>query len=343
MELCDRSLADRLKEALEQRLPGIPPKELLKYVRGAADGLDALADHNVQHRDVKPGNLLLLHKGVKVADFGLAKLLDQSISTKSGAYSPAYTAPESIKGTIARQSDQYSLAMTYYHLRTGQLLFSGTCDHILYCHTQEQPNLTALPPAEQVVVARALAKDPEKRWKNCATFVNELIKGYNLKPVPLAKVAPQQEGQRLPKEAELLAQATILPASAEKRPQLWPLAVAASLTLLVSLLIVMFLITSLAPDMIARVVGGETARLRVRDRCRAIRGRHLQFAGSARWETGGDRVGVRMEAELVAAAVANAVHAARRRTARPLARSGNRRGHSCIMFRIWKAVRAIRY
>jgi hypothetical protein len=103
-----------------------------------------------------------------------------------------------------------------------------------------------------------LAKDPDKRWKNCATFVNELIKGYNLKPVPLAKVAPQGEGQRPPKEAELLAQATILPPPAEKRSQLWPLAAAALATLLMSLLIVVFLITSLAPDLIARIVGGET-------------------------------------------------------------------------------------
>jgi len=57
MELCDRSLQDRLTEALDQKLPGIPLKELLSYMSDAANGLDALNAKQVQHRDVKPANL----------------------------------------------------------------------------------------------------------------------------------------------------------------------------------------------------------------------------------------------------------------------------------------------
>jgi serine/threonine protein kinase len=78
MELCDRSLQDRLTEALNHNLPGIPLKELLSYMSHAANGLDALNAKQVQHRDVKPANLLLLNSGVKVADFGLAKALEQT-------------------------------------------------------------------------------------------------------------------------------------------------------------------------------------------------------------------------------------------------------------------------
>jgi serine/threonine protein kinase len=83
MELCDRNLEERLHEALEQKLPGIPLPELLKYMAAAADGLDELNKHNVQHRDVKPANLLLVGAGVKVADFGLAKALEQSMANNS--------------------------------------------------------------------------------------------------------------------------------------------------------------------------------------------------------------------------------------------------------------------
>ncbi len=106
MELCDRSLQNRLAEALDKKLPGIPVMELLSYMGDAADGLDALNAKQVQHRDVKPANLLLLDSGVKVADFGLAKVLEQTEASNTGAGTLAYTAPECFKGKLAQQSDQ---------------------------------------------------------------------------------------------------------------------------------------------------------------------------------------------------------------------------------------------
>jgi serine/threonine protein kinase len=178
MELCDRSLQDRLKEVLGQNLPGIPMKELLNYMRDAAHGLDALNEQHVQHRDIKPANLLLLHRGVKVADFGLAKVLEGSVGGNTGAMTPAYATPECFRGQVTKHSDQYSFAVTYYHLRTGRLLFSGSFEQVMFRHLTEEPDLAELPRAERAAVARALAKDPEKRWRNCKMFVNELIKAY---------------------------------------------------------------------------------------------------------------------------------------------------------------------
>jgi serine/threonine protein kinase len=119
MELCDCSLQDLLAELLTRGLPGIPPKYLLSYMSDAANGLDALNAKQVQHRDVKPGNLLLLDSGVKVADFGLAKALEHTVASNTGGGTIAYMAPECFRGRLAPQSDQYSLAVTYYHLRTG--------------------------------------------------------------------------------------------------------------------------------------------------------------------------------------------------------------------------------
>lgn len=175
MELCDRSLQARLTEALDQKLPGIPLAELLSYMSDAANGLDALNARQVQHRDVKPANLLLLDSGVKVADFGLAKALEQTVASNSGAGTVAYIAPECFKGQLTQQSDQYSLAVTYYHLLTGRLLFEGDQAQVMYAHLELEPDLSHLPQEEAGVLARALSKKPRKRWRTCETFVRELI------------------------------------------------------------------------------------------------------------------------------------------------------------------------
>jgi serine/threonine protein kinase len=182
MELCDRTLHDRLREAREQNLPGIPLKELLNYMRDAARGLDALHAKAVQHRDVKPMNLLLMQDGVKVADFGLAKVLDQTAASHSGALTLAFAAPEFFKGETHQHSDQYSLAATYYYLRFGHLLFGGDSHQMIYGHLHEQPDLSQLPKGEGAIVARALAKRSADRWPSCEAFVNRLIE-----TVPLGK------------------------------------------------------------------------------------------------------------------------------------------------------------
>ena len=92
----------------------------------------------MQHRDVKPANLLLLDSALKVADFGLAKnLLQQTMASNSGGGTIAYLLrPNASKGKLTQQTDQYSLAVTYYHLRTGRLLFKGDQAQMMYVHLE---------------------------------------------------------------------------------------------------------------------------------------------------------------------------------------------------------------
>jgi hypothetical protein len=174
MELADCSLLDRLQEASEQGLPGIPLAEVLEYMREAAKGIDHLNALGIQHRDIKPHNLLLIGHSVKVADFGLAKLLEHSITSNTGAMTLAYAAPEFLRGRTSSQSDQYALAVSYCQLRGCRLPFAGNPMQVIAGHATLRPNLGMLPPAERPVVARALAKTPARRWRSCGAFVEAL-------------------------------------------------------------------------------------------------------------------------------------------------------------------------
>jgi WD40 repeat protein len=218
MELADRTLGDRCREAREQGLPGIPGPELLEYFREAAKGIDFLNEPRhrlagkenlrVQHRDIKPHNILLVGGGVKVADFGLARLLEHTMASHSGSMSAGYAAPEFFRGQTSSHSDQYSLAVTYCQLRGGRLPFEGSREQVMAGHLLNAPDLTMVPEEERPVVAQALAKDPAQRWPHCRAFVDALARSmYGLDATdPDATPAPRPADSApapLPKPAEM--------------------------------------------------------------------------------------------------------------------------------------------
>ena len=116
MELADRTLGDRFKECRTQGLPGIPREELLGYLIEAAEVLDLMnSQYQLQHLDIKPQNLFLVHNHIKVADFGLVKdtTAGGKFMTITGGVTPVYAAPETFEGKFSRRCDQYSLAIVY--------------------------------------------------------------------------------------------------------------------------------------------------------------------------------------------------------------------------------------
>src|SRR5215831_12751237 len=177
MELADKSLHDLFGECQKAGLVGIPRDALLRYMRDAAEALDHMNEkHNLQHLDIKPRNLFLISDRCKVADFGLVKHLErQSASRLLGGVTPLYAPPETYSGKISGQSDQYSLAIVYQELLTGQRPFTGkNVRQLAQQHLQEEPELRTLPEPERPVIARALAKDSAKRFPNCLAFVRAL-------------------------------------------------------------------------------------------------------------------------------------------------------------------------
>jgi len=177
MELADGTLRDRAKECQKQGLPGIPLPELLLYFREAAEALDYMHAKHLIHRDVKPQNILLSNGHTKVADFGLAAALevDKMLMSASGSGTPAYMAPEVWQRKVSPRSDQYSLAFAYAEQRLGRWVFSGRdLPSLMIAHLQSDPELDPLPAPEQVVLRKALAKDPANRYATCQGFVQAL-------------------------------------------------------------------------------------------------------------------------------------------------------------------------
>ncbi len=177
MELADKSLHDLYLECQNAGMIGIPRDDLLRYLRDAAEALDHMNEkHGLQHLDVKPRNLFLISDRVKVADFGLVKHLErQSASGLLGGVTPLYAPPETFNGKISDRSDQYSLAIVYQELLTGQRPFVGKNVRALaQQHLQGEPELRPLPEAERPVVARALSKDPARRFPSCMSFLRAL-------------------------------------------------------------------------------------------------------------------------------------------------------------------------
>jgi len=181
MELAEGSLGSRLADCRRNGKNGIAWEELARYTLEAAEGLDYLHSHDVLHRDIKPENLLYLGGHVKVADFGLSRVFEQTrgMVTTRGTGTPAYLAPEVFwQGKVSPRSDQYSLAAAYVELRLGRLLFPGkNWSRLMNNHLQQIPDLAPLPAAEQAALLKALAKNPNDRFATCSEFARELLKG----------------------------------------------------------------------------------------------------------------------------------------------------------------------
>ena len=149
-----------------------------------ADGLAFAHERGVVHRDIKPGNIMIVRdRHVKIMDFGIASVRVSDIKTQAGAIlgSPRYMSPEQVRGQRAgHRSDIYSLGVVIYELIAGQPPFAAEhvtrLMHMVATVTPRAPSLlnAAVPPMLDLIVARALEKDPDARYQGAAELATDL-------------------------------------------------------------------------------------------------------------------------------------------------------------------------
>ncbi|HEY4362147.1 MAG TPA: serine/threonine-protein kinase [Bryobacteraceae bacterium] len=224
-----------------------PDKEtLLSIFRQTAAALDYAHKKGIIHRDVKPANIMIHEDGTaKVTDFGVAKIVSQQM-TQAGTMmgTPNYMSPEQVQGgAITGKADQFSLAVIAYEVLTGEKPFVAQyLPTLLYKIVREDHlapqriNPTLGAPVE-LVMKRALAKNPAERYDTCVDFVNALAAACHSLPgwIPLPRGASQnmptvgsQEGMLERQMAETIAEPLVQPLPPVPPPMVAPPAIPAA-------------------------------------------------------------------------------------------------------------------
>ncbi|QJR09476.1 Serine/threonine-protein kinase PknD [Usitatibacter rugosus] len=162
----------------------IAPPQAVAIAASVADGLAYAHERGVVHRDVKPGNIMVLKDGrVKVMDFGIARLGENAVKTQTGTLlgSPQYMSPEQIAGgQVDSRADIFSLGVVLYEMLTGAKPFAGEdVTQLLFsiANMAAKPPRhlqPSLPPVIDYIIARALKKNPDERYQTAAELASDL-------------------------------------------------------------------------------------------------------------------------------------------------------------------------
>jgi serine/threonine-protein kinase len=169
-------------QLMKRNRSGLTPRRAVFILGEAAKGLDSAHRRGLLHRDVKPANILVAEDPdegdhVLVTDFGIARAMDQTSALTNAGSIPAtlpFASPEQISGRdLDYRSDIYSLGCTFYVMLTGSFPFPRDSQiAVMHAHlTDPPPQPTAqnpsLPTEMDEVIACAMAKEPEERYRSC--------------------------------------------------------------------------------------------------------------------------------------------------------------------------------
>lgn len=171
-------------DALLRRHGPVPWMRAVTIVMHMLDALAHAHAQGVVHRDIKPANVMLTpDERVKLMDFGIARLRGVARQTRLGfaVGTPSYMAPEQLRSEdVDGRTDLYAVGLVLYELLTGEAPFVADSDHALMHQqlTAPVPLVSArvpdVPRALEVVIARATAKEPARRYADAAAFRDAL-------------------------------------------------------------------------------------------------------------------------------------------------------------------------
>lgn len=181
MELID---GITLKQYIQKRGGKLNWKESLHFITQIMKGLSHAHSRGIIHRDIKPHNIMILRDGsVKVADFGIARLVSsvQSTMTQEALGSVHYISPEQAKGShIDARSDIYSAGVVLYEMLTGRLPYEGdspvavAIQHINSIPLSPRELDDSIPEAMEEITMKAMAPDMEKRYLSAEAMLADL-------------------------------------------------------------------------------------------------------------------------------------------------------------------------
>jgi len=172
------TLAERLRRG------PIPADEAVSIALDICRALEAAHARGLIHRDIKPGNVMVLPDGrVKVVDFGIARAAGSDTLTGTGVVlgSTAYLAPEQASGQpVDERADLYALGCVLYEMVTGAVPFTAdTAVATMYRHVNEAPPrpsaIRSIPPGLEGVIMRCLEKDPRDRFATAVDLEHALL------------------------------------------------------------------------------------------------------------------------------------------------------------------------
>src|SRR5262249_19537866 len=201
MELVD---GDTLKSPL-------PLREALRVAVQIAEALEAAHAKGITHRDLKPANVMVTESGIKLLDFGLAKVEvctendETARQTQAGAVigTAAYMSPEQAQGRrVDARSDIFSFGAVLYELVTGRSAFRGdSMASTLASVLRDEPAAPDIPVEIQAVIARCLRKQPSDRFQTAAELRAALEqparsgtdRGPSLAVLPFANISADKD------------------------------------------------------------------------------------------------------------------------------------------------------
>lgn len=185
------------------------PRRALEICADMCAALEFSHRHQIIHRDIKPGNVMLTQTGqVKVMDFGIARALASGATTMTQTSAvigtAQYLSPEQARGeSVDARSDVYAAGCVLFELLCGHPPFVGDSPvSVAYQHVREAPPTPSdlnpeVPPAVDAIILKALSKNPLNRYQSAGEMRADLLRAAAGRPVMATPVLREEETTQL--------------------------------------------------------------------------------------------------------------------------------------------------